>query len=151
MAFEDAGGGIAIEGGNVRINSSFINNNEAFGGGGIYIYSGIVHIDNSQLSSNSVANGGGIAIEGGNVRIDNSVISNNKADFATSGGGGALLLNGTATNFSNCSIAGNQAYKGGGIYAEQGARVQLDDKSAVQSNKPDGCYGFWSSPACNKQ
>jgi predicted outer membrane repeat protein len=56
-------------------------------------------------------------------------------------GGGAYLSTGTATNFSNCSIAGNQADdKGGGIYAEQGARVQLDDRSAVQSNKPDGCY-----------
>jgi len=95
------------------------------------------------------ASGGGIYIEGGTLNIDNSQISSNTA---TIWGGGAYLSKGTATNFSNCSIAGNQAGdNGGGIYAEQGARVQLDDRSAVQSNKPDGCYGFWSSPACNKQ
>ena len=39
---------------------------------------------------------------------------------------------------------------GGGIYVDKSASQppKLDNKTSMKSNKPDDCYGFWSSPAC---
>jgi len=158
----DNGGGIHISGGDLTIRNTQIISNTADvrfgGGGGIYITGGTADIRDSKISANSASSGGGIFVNrGGKLTISNAEISSNTAvgHYGEGQGAGAYIFQGSTAKFSNCSIAGNQAdSKGGGIFVEQGAHVQMDDKSAVQSNKPDGCYaqhGFWSSPACNKQ
>jgi len=122
-------------------------------GGGIFISGGTVAIETSQIFSNTASfgneggAGGGIAIEGGTVNINDCAIHNNQAPY----GGGVIIAEDAATTVSNCTISGNQATSGGGIYVQHGAQVKLDNQSVVTSNKPDGCYGFWSWPACNKQ
>mmetsp|Transcript_27531 Transcript_27531/g.70262 ORF Transcript_27531/g.70262 Transcript_27531/m.70262 type:complete len:297 (-) Transcript_27531:250-1140(-) len=149
------GGGIFISGGTVAIETSQIFSNTASfrDGGGIFISGGTVAIETSQIFSNTASfgneggAGGGIAIEGGTVNINDCAIHNNQAPY----GGGVIIAEDAATTVSNCTISGNQATSGGGIYVQHGAQVKLDNQSVVTSNKPDGCYGFWSWPACNKQ
>jgi len=144
------GGGIFISGGTVAIETSQIFSNTASGGGGIYIEGiGTVNIIGSTINNNqAVDGGGGFEIAGGSiVNINDCAIHNNQAPY----GGGVIIAEDAATTVSNCTISGNQATSGGGIYVQHGAQVKLDNQSVVTSNKPDGCYGFWSWPACNKQ
>mmetsp|Transcript_39927 Transcript_39927/g.104912 ORF Transcript_39927/g.104912 Transcript_39927/m.104912 type:complete len:296 (+) Transcript_39927:369-1256(+) len=148
------GGGIFISGGTVAIETSQIFSNTASfrDGGGIFISGGTVAIETSQIFSNTASfgneggAGGGIAIEGGTVNINDCAIHNNQAPY----GGGVIIAEDAATTVSNCTISGNQATSGGGIYVQHGAQVKLDNQSVVTSNKPDGCYGFWSWPACKQ-
>mmetsp|Transcript_39928 Transcript_39928/g.104917 ORF Transcript_39928/g.104917 Transcript_39928/m.104917 type:complete len:374 (+) Transcript_39928:369-1490(+) len=174
------GGGIYIEGiGTVNIIGSTINNNQAVdGGGGFEIAGGsIVNINDCAIHNNQAVSvfGGGIAVFGGTVNINDCAIDNNQAKAWEGGGiyifgsgtvmtitstsiyentatnGGGVYIGGyAATTVSNCTIRGNQAASGGGIYVEHGAQVKLDNQSVVTSNKPDGCYGFWSWPACKQ-
>mmetsp|Transcript_33601 Transcript_33601/g.92069 ORF Transcript_33601/g.92069 Transcript_33601/m.92069 type:complete len:329 (+) Transcript_33601:370-1356(+) len=148
-----AGGGIAIEGGTVNINDCAIHNNQAVSvfGGGIAVFGGTVNINDCAIDNNQAKawEGGGIYIFGSGTVM--TITSTSIYENTATNGGGVYIGGYAATTVSNCTIRGNQAASGGGIYVEHGAQVKLDNQSVVTSNKPDGCYGFWSWPACNKQ
>jgi len=149
-------GVLSITAGFVHLKGLNITNGYGGRGGGIYIERSdtVLTITSTSIHNNAADYfGGGVFIYQGTVNIISSQIYSNSATFPVwqGDGGGVYISEDAATTFSNCTIRGNQATSGGGIYVEHGAQVKLDNQSVVTSNKPDGCYGFWSWPACNKQ
>jgi len=132
-------------------------------GGAAYIKDGAqVLFDSCNIYSNKAGYGAGIFIANSNppslkVDFQNCNIHSNHAIFD---GGGVQIdvckTCGDSVTFKSCSIHDNDVYQGpgydghgGGIYVdEDSGSPLLDHMSSVQNNKPDNCYGFWSSPAC---
>ena len=96
--FGPDGGGIAILGGNIIINSSTVSGNTAdYYGGGIYMVNpGTLTMSNSTIANNAVkltdypndgGSGGGIYFVATSGTISNSTISENSAVYPGSGGG----------------------------------------------------------------
>jgi hypothetical protein len=120
----DSGGGIGTGGGStVTINAgTTLSGNSAGQGGGISIWSGTLTIDGCTLSGNSArGSGGGIFDRVGNVTIEgHGTLTGNAA--AAGFGGGIYVDNNTiaarpfALTISDCTLSGNSATQGGGIY-----------------------------------
>ncbi len=119
---EGRGGGIYNVGGTVSlINSTARDNSSTGDGGGIFSF-GTLTLTNSTVSGNmTIGNGGGIMnFSPTNVRaiskltLTNSTISENTASGSNSSGGG--IFNGSQINLIFCTIYGNTATDGGGIY-----------------------------------
>ncbi|HUU62414.1 MAG TPA: right-handed parallel beta-helix repeat-containing protein [Dehalococcoidia bacterium] len=112
------GGGLYNNGGNLTMTGCTISGNEAnFWGGGIYRDGGEVTLTKCTVSGNTAASGmlgGGIYNNGGagdGLTMTGCTVSDNKAD--TEGGG---IRNDGPLEMTNCTIIGNEAPDGGGIY-----------------------------------
>jgi CSLREA domain-containing protein len=122
-----AGGGIENVNGTVTVtNSTFSGNTAATDGGGIIngnpsfnsAFGGTLAVNGSTFDSNNAARGAGIFNFANTLNIQNSTVVSNTA--SNSGGGIENLSNANnhqaLATFSSCSISGNSASAGGGIY-----------------------------------
>ncbi len=121
----DDGAGIRMNKGNatLTLTNSTVRSNTGKNGAGLFI-KGTLILERSTVSGNVAPDNGGagIFVDGGSFACVNSTISGNTA---TKHRGGGLRLKGGATaTLTNCTIAGNQADEGGGIYNE-GSSVTL--------------------------
>ena len=130
--------GILLNGGNATIIGSTIKDN---------------HVDDSsQVEDAPQGSGGGLCVSlGAAVTVKNSTIKKNQA---TKTGGGVYASDGSLTLIGS-NVARNEAYHhadpsnpddvdvagdGGGIFAEQGAVIQLRN-ATVRNNTPNNCAG----------
>ena len=165
---EDAdkcGGAIyAKDASEIKIENCIITGNEAeTNGGGIYVESTYTKITNCTFTKNTARDGGGIYITktGSHTYvleiIDGTIGGTGQANEATRNGGGiyvgqSCILNlkdSTDSGTQGVRITGNQAPKGGGVYAANNADVimqggtqinvyndvYLDTRSAIVVNK----------------
>ena len=128
------GGGIVALNGSRILNCSISSNAGTFGGG---VYSSGSSVSNCVIENNTGANGGGLRCLGG-AEADQCIVRGNNT---TSSGGGVwidgwstarnlLVVDNTAIGFAggvmfdgsgwleNCTISGNSASDGGGIYCD---------------------------------
>lgn len=118
-----AGGGMALSNGKFIIKNTVISNNESKKfGGGINLSFGDLQIDGCTISANEAySDSGGISSKyEGNVAITNSTICNNKVvktddrDYRV--GGGLVVIGFCNLKMSNCTLWGNEAQHGAGLY-----------------------------------
>ena len=127
------GGGIAIERGDVTLDSVIVSNNFASSGGGISSSGGKLTIFNSQIMNNiagdlTTASGGGIDVNNfhapAQVVIINSIIVSNTASSFNGGNaiGGGIASSASSLLIENSTINGNSSSSGvstgsaGGIF-----------------------------------
>ena len=138
----DNGGGI-YSAGKTTITGCMISGNSAiWEGGGICNAGGTATITKSTISGNSVIfKGGGISSEPyGITTIIDSIISGNTAEWF----GGGIYSNGVYLSSTNiipsilkvtgCSISGNTARDGGGIYCNDGTEATIA-ASTISGNR----------------
>jgi hypothetical protein len=108
------GGGVYSTGGYTTATNCTISNNSATGGGGMFNGYGGLTATNCTFSSNSSKNlGGGLYnFVDSNTIATNCTFSNNSASEF---GGGIFNFSNICT-FANCTVSGNSAGTGGGIY-----------------------------------
>jgi hypothetical protein len=116
-------------------------------GGGILNRYGRLTISGCTLTGNSAYYGGGIA-NLGTLTVTDSTLSNNVAGkrYGAVGDGGAIYNGGQAATVSGCTLSGNSAGYGGGIY-NAAALTVLD--SIFSSNSPDNIYGPYTDGGGN--
>ena len=135
------GGGIRMtqDGGTLAVWGTAIEGNWAIDAGGVYAREGKVAMSGGTISGNTASgDGGGVKVHGGaEFAATDVVIQGNKA---TTGKGGGIKNDGTAT-LSSCSITENTACSyGGGIYVDdattniQGALKVIDNSSDFGRN-----------------
>ncbi|MBN1888559.1 MAG: hypothetical protein JW850_11235, partial [Thermoflexales bacterium] len=120
------GGGVAVPGGVLHFDGSHVTDNIATGaqgrGGGIYVYAGgvVTLTGSSNISRNDAYDGAGIYADAASLELGAVLHSN----VATNYGGGVYLANdstlratGTYVGYSAAGWGGNEAARGGGIYA----------------------------------
>ena len=113
----------------IVVSGSTFDNNDAgdYGGGlGINHIYGTATIDTTTISRNTAGeNGGGVYVHSHGdvaVTITSSTISGNTTD---TGGGGLLVSQAESLDISHSTIAGNDAYYGGGLFSS-GTPTTLD-------------------------
>ena len=143
-----SGGAIYASKAIVNITNCTITGNKAdTNGGGIYVEGGTTSITNCTFTGNTANNGGGIYMTDNSiptVTISGGTIGGtetNEANKATGKGGGIYvgrlcdlrLQDSTGTGAQSVLIIGNQAAKGGGVYAyyadvsmKEGTRIAVD-------------------------
>jgi predicted outer membrane repeat protein len=157
-----SGGGVAIAGeGHLIVRSSHIGDgpypNSAGNGGGVYM-TGQSRFEMRGASSirwndATVGKGGGIFADG-NVTID-LYSGRVYANEATAEGGGIYAANGASVLLDTFVMVGednpahgNSAVRGGGIYADGAASLQIRDNAAVRHNNAgDGGGGLYLTGA----
>jgi fibronectin-binding autotransporter adhesin len=137
-----AGGAIGNEWGSVAVSdSTFSNNSASTGAGGAIInynpnddFSNSLSVVGSTISGNAAVNGGGIANGGPDtLSLTNDTIAGN----SVTGTGGGLYDYGTAT-LSGCTISGNSANDGGGLYNTGSGTATLTDTIVAGNTGGDG-------------
>eukprot|EP00942_MAST-04A_sp_MAST-4A-sp1_P009462 g9462.t1 len=119
---------------------------------GRFIIEGIATFRNCLFFYNTIDNdnGGALCITSGEVTLNDCSFLENYAKitiFQGSGGyGGALYIDGSAT-LNNCSIVGNSAMQGGGLYVDISGEATLNDcyiaeNRALTSNLMGGGGGL---------
>jgi len=167
------GGGIYNhQNGNMEINNSNINKNEAQSsgsscyGGGISLNGGSLTLTNSNVNQNTVtgpsgysAEGGGIYNSGANMNITGGSVSSNRVNGGDAKGGGISIswVYHTIVAINGCTIQDNAIYStstsnGGGIYYHSGpgyntATMTITD-STINGNTATnggGIYNYQST------
>ena len=146
------GGGIYYNGGSLEVSGTTVEENVAGSwGGGFYVRVADFAISDSLLADNEAVNGGGLSVYSAEASLTNLTVSGNTA----SNSGGGLFLSGDETCFTHlvgCTITGNSAVYGGGLY-RYGLDVRLDNtivagNSATGSNYSD-LYGSYHEGSSN--
>lgn len=107
------GGGVMIVSGTFTISGSTISNNSAVNdGGGVFVADGALTISDTSFLSNTAANGAGLS-SSGTLDVTGSTFSAN----ITTGFGGAIRTNGTAT-ITDTVLNENKANYAGGVINE---------------------------------
>ena len=141
------GGGIHNEGTLTISGGSITNNTSGTHGGGIYNI-GAATISNIAISDNTAQSFGGAICSGGELTLDGVNITGNSA---TQLGGGIYMFKpetspGTVQLKGACTITGNIAQAGGGIYhvtngaGVAGPTLKMQDKPVVDNNSPNDVY-----------
>lgn len=114
------GGGIASKDGSPTITGCTISGNGSESAGGLFINNGSARLSGCAISDNTasglISDGGGIRSIGGTPIMTDCTITNNKALGSVSRGGGLSIDGGTAGTISGCTISGNNAREGGGVF-----------------------------------
>ncbi len=140
------GGGLFLNSGTATLSNCTLSGNSASGqmgrglGGGIYLKSGTINITGCTLVSNSIAGSGaapstlgaGIFNEGGTVNITNSTLTQNFGPTQSLSDGGGIY-NDNTLNVTNCTLSGNTARRGGGIFNNAGDTASIKS-SIIASN-----------------
>lgn len=137
------GGGVRVsDGGSFTMKGGSITENDVgmTHGGGIYVQNGTVELDNVTVSKNTAPNhGGGIYAKDSTVTMTGVDISQNKSKNKGSGGGiyatnSTVTLTDSTVDHNRCNTASTNNCYGGGIYANNGSKVTLND-SEVSYNR----------------
>ena len=150
---DTCGGAIYASNATVKIENCIITDNKAKeNGGGIYVESTYTTITNCIFTKNTARDGGGIYINktGDYIYvveiIDGTIGGTGQANEATGNGGGiyvgqSCILNlkdSTDSGTQGVRITGNQAAKGGGVYAANYASVSM--QGGTQINEYNDVY-----------
>lgn len=143
------GGGLIVQGGNLKVRNSAFTGNTGSYGGGMYIGTGtIATLTDTRIEANKTGEadgqtfyGGGIYVDGADVTTTRCEITRNQAD---DGGGGAYVTEDTArlTLDSATRITDNKVINtatgagGGGILKSNNGQVALNG-ATVENNTPD--------------
>ncbi|MEM9352641.1 MAG: choice-of-anchor Q domain-containing protein [Planctomycetota bacterium] len=161
----EEGGGIAanLSTSTLRIDSSTIVGNDALGrGGGLFASGGpadeTVVLTGSSVNNNNAEEGGGVWIEGG-LAVEGSDIQSNDAlqdaggvfaeslwmtdstlaeNTAAEGFGGGLRLGPGAAAITGSTIEANHALRGGGVYANGGQTLMIEESLVSENTAEDG-------------
>jgi hypothetical protein len=113
----DEGGGIYIDGASHLLtiaDCAVVGNVATCNGGGVYAESNIGTLERCEISGNeAMNNGGGLYCIYDESGMSNCIISRN---LAGGEGGGLMFTEFTTTELHNCTIFGNWALQGGGVY-----------------------------------
>ena len=149
VATSNYGGGIYSAGGSIVLVDSRMEENKAAGGGAIILAGGgTASVTDTAFAANTATNGGAFFIDkngvlttaSGGVGTDAGTLFDGNS--ATTNGGAVYVQNGTVDLGSGTRLQGNQAAKGGAIYALGGkdASAKLTFADAV-FGKNSGTYG----------
>ena len=148
---KEKGGAIYTESVTGTINGCTLAGNTAKNGGGIYFfngnYGGSIKIENCTLTGNKANNGGAIyaekeslalaevTITGGTIGGEDANDANKAAsNMGNEGRGGALFIKGATVTLNGCTLMGNTAKNGGGVYME-GGDCTLKALALLKNNK----------------
>ena len=133
------GGGVWLSHSDGIVRNNVITRNIANAGGGIYVDGGSPTIEGNTISHNGgLYAGGGISIDGGQASIVRNVIVDNTANggpLGDTGGGGIAVGNSPALQISECTIVGNSAPLGAGLFVGYDASPTLN-RTVVAFNTP---------------
>ena len=149
VATSNYGGGIYSAGGSIVLVDSRMEENKAAGGGAIILAGGgTASVTDTAFAANTATNGGAFFIDkngvlttaSGGVGTDAGTLFDGNS--ATTNGGAVYVQNGTVDLGSGTRLQGNQAAKGGAIYALGGkdASTKLTFAGTV-FGKNSGTYG----------
>jgi len=131
------------------------NNHSSAGGGGIFCFNSSPSITRCTLTGNTAEYGGGIRFDSSTAIMTNCVVAQN---VATMIGGGIHASYYNSPTIMNCTVAGNSAATGGGLYSSGAdySRCQpVIINSVFWGNTPEGISNdVYSPPAvsfCNVQ
>jgi len=136
------------------INCTITDNKAKENGGGIYVESTYTTITNCIFTKNTARDGGGIYINktGGHIYvveiIDGTIGGTGQANKATRNGGGiyvgqSCILNlkdSTDSGTQGVLIKGNDAVKGGGVYAANNATVSMQGGTRIDEYNKNDVY-----------
>lgn len=149
---DKCGGAIyAKDASTVKIENCIITGNEATtNGGGIYVESTPTTITNCIFTKNTARDGGGIYINktGGHIYVVEIIGGTGQANKATRNGGGiyvgqSCILNlkdSTDSGTQGVLIKGNDAVKGGGVYAANNATVSMQGGTRIDEYNKNDVY-----------
>ena len=149
VATSNYGGGIYSAGGSIVLVDSRMEENKAAGGGAVLLAGGgTASVTDTTFAANTATNGGAFFIDkngmltttSGEAGSDTGTLF--EGNSATTNGGAVYVQNGTVDLGSGTRLQGNQAVKGGAIYALGGkdASAKLTFADTV-FGKNNGTYG----------
>ncbi|MDO4801929.1 MAG: InlB B-repeat-containing protein, partial [Prevotellaceae bacterium] len=126
----DYGGGVRVDGGCFTMLDGIIAGNTSARGGGIYV-SGTMNMSGGTIDGNTAsAYGGGIYTGTATVSVTGGLISNNKA--TGNDGGGIGIAQSADVTLENCTISGNTAKRGGGVYDY--GKLTINEGTLIKNN-----------------
>jgi len=107
-------------------------------GGGIFTYNGKLGLLNSRIQFCSARGTGGAVAGhyGSTLLLENTLLAHNEVE----GYGGAFYATDSDVLLNHCSLIYNQAFSGGGLYAERGSARFIN--SIAWSNTPDALISY---------
>ncbi len=149
MGADGGGAGVRVsEGGSFTMKGGSISENltQNGHGGGIYVNNGTVNLDNVAITRNSVSSyGGGIYAE------KNSTVTMKNTDISQNRGmknGNGVAADGSTVTLVGSTITSNRyssSVFGGGIYAVNGAKVDVTDSVVSNNSTKSAGGGIYSS------
>ena len=139
------GGGAYLRHNATFRNSQFTGNTASYDGGGVYAYASStrpVHFENCQFIGNATSDNGG-GLYGYYATSSHCVFTHNVA----SDNGGGIYVYGASSSvstISNCLVANNTAYRGGGIYSNTGS-AGVENSTIVNNAATNMGGGIYSS------
>jgi predicted outer membrane repeat protein len=118
--------------GTVTVDTITVQNNTNGLTGVIYITAGNHTYNNVTVTGNQANKGGAFYISGGTVKITNSELTFNTASGSDGQGGAIYVSTNKTLTLENCTISGNEAKVGGGVYATKG--YNADQATQITGN-----------------
>ncbi len=137
------GGAIQNAGTLVVVGSTFLRNHADDGGGAINNNGGTAAIRASTFISNTALNGGALNNAGGSLDLYASLLYSNSV---TNQGGGLFATAGTIT-VTNVTVARNEAFRGGGVYGQNTAVINLLNSTVYTNTASGAAGGIWNNTA----
>ena len=124
--------------GAVTVDTITVQNNKNGTNGVIYITAGTHTYNNVTATGNQANKGGVFYISGGTVKITNSELTGNTASGADGQGGAIYVSTNKTLTLENCTISGNEAKVGGGVYATKGYNADQATQITGNTDSADG-------------
>jgi predicted outer membrane repeat protein len=146
------GGAIANYGPMIIDTCTIYHNQARSGGGGIYNLAGWpgwpykLTIVNTTIDANSANGSGGGISNQGIVSLSSSTISNCCADLVYGQGGGLFNFLNSKMELTNCTVWGNSAHTGGGIYSLGDLDLLFDTIAKNKAPNVNGIAGVCEGP-----
>ncbi len=122
------GGGINDNGGSLTITNVNFTGDSAAGGGGFYNL-GTVSVEGASFTNNHAASGGAIDNQHDLTLTTSTLVGNN-----ATGDGGGLFSTGPALEVFGCTLAGNTATEGGGVWVDASSELVTLLNSTLSGN-----------------
>jgi hypothetical protein len=145
------GGGLAMKplasGGFLHVENCVFEENAAEAGGGAFVWSGEVLFRGCVLRGNVATDGAGVysgqCTAGSGVRFDHCVFYGNDYPSESVGGYGAgIYYSHSLGEVTNCTVAKNRAWLGGGILVSTASDVEIDGALIAFSARGEGLALF---------
>ncbi len=129
-SFTSGGGGGIFSERSLTLTDTLVRNNTSAGRGGGIAAEQTIAVERSSIINNNAGNdGGGLFTANVDLALLNTTISGNRANIDVAqhifsrGGGVAIMRTVGSVRIYNTTIAGNSAFAGGGVHAEQAGMV----------------------------